>query len=64
MGKKVSGRSKTDVAEADQLNYKQLHVDSMFDIPDFTPEEWKWLKERSAELEEDYVPTRSLIPGL
>jgi hypothetical protein len=36
----------------------------MFDIPDFTPEQWEWLKERTAELEKGYAPTRSLIPGL
>ena len=64
MAKKLSNRSRADVAGAAQLNTKQSHADSMFDIPDFTPEEWEWLKEQSAELEKGYVPTRSLIPGV
>lgn len=64
MGKKVLNRSKTDVAEAEQLNIKQSHAGSMSDIPDFTQEQWEWLKEQSAEREKDYLPTRSLIPGL
>jgi hypothetical protein len=34
------------------------------DIPDFTTEQWLRLKERTAILERDYVPTRTLIPGL
>lgn len=28
----------------------------------FTPEQWTWLKAQSRD--EDYVPTRTLIPGL
>lgn len=64
MGKKVLDRLKRDVAGAEQLNTRQPHADSMSDIPDFTPEEWEWLKEQSVELENGYVPTRSLIPGL
>lgn len=56
--------SKIDVAGTEQPNARQPHADSMSDIPDFTPEEWEWLKEQSAEVGKGYVPTRSLIPGL
>ena len=34
------------------------------DIPDFTPEQWAEIMERSRLLEDGYVPTRSLFPGL
>ena len=34
------------------------------DIPDFTPEQWAWIQERTLGLEKDYVPTRTLIDGL
>lgn len=64
MGKKVLDRSKTGVAEAERLNIDQAHADSMSDIPDFTQEQWEWLKKQSAEREKGYLPTRSLIPGL
>lgn len=64
MGKKELDRPEIDVVGAEQLNTKQPHADSILDIPDFTSEEWEWLKEQTAELEKGYVPTRSLIPGL
>ena len=32
--------------------------------PDFTPEQWAEIMERSRLLEDGYVPTRSLFPGL
>jgi hypothetical protein len=32
--------------------------------PDFTPEQWTWLKARTREFEKNYRPTRSLIEGL
>jgi len=64
MGKKELDRPEIDVIGAEQLNAKQPPADSTSDIPDFTPEEWEWLKEQTAELEKGYIPTRSLIPGL
>lgn len=64
MGKKVLDRSKTDVAEAEQLNIDHPHAESTSHIPDFTEEQWEWLKEQSAAREKGYLPTRSLIPGL
>ena len=64
MGRKKSDRSKKDPAAVDPLNETRSHTDSMSDIPDFTPEQWEWLKEQSRPFEKDYVPTRSLIPGL
>lgn len=64
MGKKELDRSEIDVAGVEELKTKQLHADSMLDIPEFTPEQWEWLKEQTAELEKGYVPTRSIIPEL
>ena len=64
MGKKVLDRSKIDGSEGKQLNTGQPHADSMSGVPDFTQEQWKWLKEQSAEREKGYLPTRSLVPGL
>ena len=34
------------------------------DIPDFTPEQWEWLLAQTRELQQGYIPTRSLIPGV
>jgi hypothetical protein len=64
MGKKRSDRSKNHPTGAERLNTTQSHTIAMADIPDFTPEQWEWLREQSRKLEKDYVPTRSLIPGL
>lgn len=64
MGTKEPDRSKDDVAGVVPLSAKLLDTDSMSDIPDFTPEEWEWLKEQARGYEEGYLPTRSLIPGL
>lgn len=36
--------------------------DPQLDIPDFTPEQWAWIQERSRQWEDDYVPTSSLFP--
>ena len=64
MGKKQSDRSKDDLVGADPLSTQQTNTRAMSDIPDFTPEQWEWLKEQSSRFEKDYVPTRSLIPEL
>lgn len=42
----------------------QARTEAMTDAPDFTPAQWKWLKERTLEFEKDYRPTRTLIEGL
>ena len=36
----------------------------MAHIPDFTPKQWAWLQGQTRELEVNFIPTRSLIPGL
>ncbi len=64
MGKKVLDRSTGDVAGAVPPSATPSDIDSMADIPDFTPEEWEWLKDQTRGNEEGYVPTRSLIPGI
>ena len=64
MGKKVPDGSKNDVAGSVPLSARLPDTDSMSDIPDFTPEEWEWLKEQTKGYEEGYLPTRSFIPGL
>jgi hypothetical protein len=64
MSKKKPNQSKKNRAGAMSLNTRQSLADSMRDISDFTPEQWKWLRERSHRFEKDYVPSRSLIPGL
>jgi hypothetical protein len=64
MSKKRSRQSKNSTARSEILNTRQSLTDSMSDIPDFTPEQWEWLKEQSHRFEKDYVPNRSLIPGL
>lgn len=38
--------------------------DAMQDIPEFTPEQLRWLKAQTQRFEDGYEPTRSLIPGL
>lgn len=60
MGKKQSDRSNDDLAGAESPS----DTESNSDIPDFTPEQWEWVKEETRPLEKDYVPTRTLIPGL
>ncbi|TWI13520.1 hypothetical protein IP93_00682 [Lysobacter ruishenii] len=34
------------------------------EIPEFTPEQWAWIKAESARYERGYKPTSSLIEGL
>ena len=51
-----------DVAET--LDANRPHTEDMLDIADFTPEQWAWLKDQTRHLEADYVPTRSLFPGI
>jgi hypothetical protein len=58
MGKKQSDRSKSDLAGTQSV------TELMADIPDLTPEQLNWLAEQTSQFEKDYVPTRSLIPGL
>jgi len=41
-----------------------LETDRHDPIADFSPEQRDWLREQSRPREVDYVPTRSLIPGL
>jgi|GEM_PF-2684317 len=53
-----------DSAVAEPLDANRLHSEAMLGIPDFTPEQWAWLKDQTRHLEEDYVPTRSLFPGI
>lgn len=43
---------------------EQSRVEFDSDIPDFTAEQWSWLKERAMEYEEGYLPTRTLIKGM
>ena len=62
VGKKESDRSRDVAAGAVPPSARRPDTDSMSDIPDFTPEEWDWLKEQTRGYEEGYVPTRSLIP--
>lgn len=64
MGEKKSDRSKDDRVGADPLSTQRSNTNEMSTIPDFTPEQWEWLKEQSHQFEKDYVPTRSLIPEL
>ena len=47
-----------------QHDLSQARIEALTDAPDFTPEQWKWLRERTLELEKDYRPTRTLIEGL
>lgn len=64
MSRKAPDRLTDDVAGALPASPKQAVMEGMSDIPDFTPEEWEWLKEQTREYEKGYLPTRSLIPGL
>lgn len=36
----------------------------MSEIPEFTPEQWAWIKAESRRYEPGYSPTSSLIEGL
>lgn len=47
-----------------QHELSQARTEALADAPDFTPEQWKWLKERTLDFEKDYRPTRTLIEGL
>ena len=38
--------------------------DAMAYIPELTPEQWAWIRAQTRELQENYVPSRSLIPGV
>jgi|JI8StandDraft_2_1071088.scaffolds.fasta_scaffold08547_6 hypothetical protein len=60
MSKKQLVRSKNDLADAES----QAQKESMPDVPDLTPEQWGRLKAQTHRLEKDYVPTRSIVPGL
>jgi hypothetical protein len=64
MSRKKSDRSESDLTGVESPSESQARTDPMSAIPDFTPEQWEWLKEESRRFENDYVPTRSLIPGL
>jgi hypothetical protein len=64
MGKRKSNQSKTVVAIARSLEPVRPDMNWKFEVPDFTPEQWAWLKDQSRQFEKDYVPTRSLIAGL
>ena len=64
VGEKESDRSRDGAAGAVPPSARLPDTDSMSDIPVFTPEEWKWLKEQTRGSEERYVPTRSYIPGI
>ena len=44
--------------------HDQARSEPTADAPDFTPEQWMWLKARTREFEKDYRPTRTLIEGL
>ena len=41
-----------------------MRVETDEGAPDFTPEQWAKIKERSRLLEDGYTPTVSLIPGV
>lgn len=62
MGKKSD--RKNGVADDVPPNVSLADTDSASYVPDFTPSQWQWLKDQSRQFEKDYVPTRSLIPGL
>ena len=47
-----------------QGELSQGRGEALAEAPDFTPEQWAWLKERTLEFEKDYRPTRTLIEGL
>ena len=36
----------------------------MADIPELSPEQWAWIRAQARELQENYVPSRGLIPGV
>jgi hypothetical protein len=55
---------KENTGECGSAGEERIPAEPVSDTLDFTPERWKWLKERSLELEKDYVPTRTLIEGL
>ena len=57
--KESSSESGSDDQRADAASH---NVSA--DIPDFTAEQWAWLQAQTREREKDYVPTRSLIPGI
>ena len=44
--------------------HSAIRVETDEGAPDFTPEQWAEIMERSRLLEDGYVPTRSLFPGL
>jgi hypothetical protein len=64
MRNKKLNHSKNDLTGAEPLNTGQSGTEDIFDVPDFTPEQWEWLKAKTREYEKDFVPTRSLFPGL
>ena len=61
MSRKESRPLKHDLASAEKPD-SLTRADVESEI--FTPEQWKALQDQSREREKDYVPTRSLIPGL
>ena len=52
----------TGLAESPRAS--QMQVEPGLGAPDFTPEQWKWLKARASRFERAYVPTGSLFPGI
>ena len=64
MRKKKPDRSTLDIAGTKAVGRTQSFEESMRDIPEFTPRQWRWLRQQSHRFQKDYVPTRSLIPGL
>lgn len=55
-------RIRQEITVTKRVEPDNTHEDPQADIPDFTPEQWAWIQERSRQWEENYVPTSSLFP--
>ena len=63
MAKKVKASSKNSHADIERHIVDKTLTELMADIPDFTTEQWEWLKKCALEFEKSYVPTRTIIEG-
>ena len=59
---KYTSNLETPVSSGTLVDPEQVAL--MKDIPEFTPEQWAWIKAESARYERGYKPTSSLIEGL
>lgn len=62
MSEKHTSNLDTPVSSGTLVDPKQIAL--MKDIPEFTPEQWAWIKAESACYEQGYKSTSSLIQGL